>query len=128
MNKRVLVVDDDRAIRSLLQELLEDEAYEVDTASDGLIAWEKLVQQQESYDAILLDLWMSRMNGLQIIQAIQSQQEALLRSLIVVSADRKSIQQALEMGVCHALEKPFDLETILERVALTCHALIPAYA
>lgn len=64
MKKRVLVANDDRTIQSLLQELLEDEAYEVDTASDGLIAWEKLARQSGKYQAILLDIHLPGLNGL----------------------------------------------------------------
>lgn len=70
MNKRVLVVDDNQTIRSLLQELLEDEAYEVDTAPDGFIAWEKLAQQPGKYEAILLDMHLPGLDGLQLLQAL----------------------------------------------------------
>jgi CheY-like chemotaxis protein len=71
MEKRILVVDDDRDMQALLQDLLASEAYEVDTAHDGLIALEKLVHRRERYELILLDLTMPRMNGLQLIQVLQ---------------------------------------------------------
>lgn len=117
MSKRVLVVDDDQAIRDLLQEVLIDEAYEVDTAHDGLKAWEKLTRHPGSYQVILLDVRMPRLDGLQLFQIVQKQQQALVPSIILLSSDNESIHQALNMGVCHALEKPFDLAVFLELVA-----------
>jgi DNA-binding response OmpR family regulator len=121
MNKRILVVDDDYNIRSVLQEVLEEEAYEVDTASDGFIAWNKLTLQPGKYDVILLDIHMPRLNGLQLIQELQNQQKETSLSVVVLSSDEEAIQQALHMGVCHALKKPFDLEAILALISNMCH-------
>jgi CheY-like chemotaxis protein len=117
MSNRILVVDDDQTICDLLQEVLEEEAYEVDTASDGLIAWEKLVQKPGSYKAILLDIRMPRLDGLQLLQILREQQQISLPSVVVLSSDYDGIQQAIGMGACHALEKPFDLEAILAMVS-----------
>lgn len=117
MSKRIFVVDNDQTIRIILQELLEDEAYEVDTASDGLIAWEKLTQWPGSYEVILLDMQMPRMDGLQLIRQLRNRQGRVLDSIIVMSADYEAIQDAGNMGVCHAVTKPFDLEAILEMVS-----------
>ena len=122
MNKRVLVVDDDQTIRALLQELLEDEAYEVDTAQDGFMAWEKLTRQPGTYEAILLDMHLPGLDGLHLLQALQEQQEALLRAVIVLSSDSDAMRQAFAIGVCHGLQKPFDLEAVLSLVD-TCQAL-----
>ena len=56
MRKCILVIDDDQTLRSLIQELLEDEAYKVDTAIDGLDALEQLDHQWNVYDILLLDI------------------------------------------------------------------------
>jgi len=117
MNKRILVADDDLAIRSLLRELLE-EAYEVETASDGLVAWERLSRHPGSYEAIVLDMHMPRMNGLQLIQTLREQQGVVMHSVIALSSDSEALQQAAGMGVSHMLEKPFDLEAVLALVAV----------
>jgi CheY-like chemotaxis protein len=116
MNRRILVVDDDHNIRSMLQAFLEDEAYEVDTASDGLVAWEKLAHQREGYEAILLDLSMPRLGGLQLIRALQSQGERFWLPIIALSGDQGALQQAAEMGIHRALVKPFDLEAVLDLI------------
>ncbi len=120
MKKRILVVDDDRDMQALLQDLLESEAYEVDTAHDGLLALEKLVHRRERYEVILLDLTMPRMNGLQLIQVLRQQEEACLRNIIVVSGNQDAMQQATWLGIRFYLAKPFDLETLLDLVS-TCY-------
>jgi two-component system alkaline phosphatase synthesis response regulator PhoP len=119
MCKRILVVDDDLQIRSLLQALLESEGYYVDTASDGQSAWEKLNHHPGIYEAVLLDVCMPRMDGLQLIQMLWQQKAVWTRSLIVLSANSEALQQATRMGVCHVLEKPFDLDAVLALVS-TC--------
>jgi two-component system response regulator (stage 0 sporulation protein F) len=116
MNKHILVVDDDEGIRSLLQDLLESETYIVDTASDGLIALDKITHQQTMYEAIVLDLTMPSMNGLQLIQILQQREEACLHSIIVLSSDHDALQQAISLGIRHYLTKPFDLEMLLNSV------------
>ena len=119
MNKHILVVDDDTHMRSMLQIVLESEAYVVDTASDGLSALDKIIHQQAMPEVILLDLAMPRMNGLQLIEALRQHEEAWLDSIIVLSGDLDALQQAIELGIRRCLEKPFDLETLLVLVS-TC--------
>lgn len=122
MRQRILVVDDDQNIRSILRELLEDERYEVDTATDGLMALEKLDRQWGRYEAVLLDVSMPQMDGLQLIQLLRQQTEAWLQSIVVLSADHDALSQAVRMGICHVLVKPFDLEAVLAQVS-DCHSL-----
>ncbi|GHO88522.1 response regulator [Dictyobacter formicarum] len=116
MGKRILVVDDDQALRSVIQELLEEEAYEVDTAIDGVDAFDHLDHQRNVYDVILLDLTMPRLNGLQFLHKIQEHDSTLLRSIIALSGDGEALQQAAGMGVCSTQKKPFDLEVLLALV------------
>src|ERR1700738_727737 len=99
MRKRILVVDDDQALRSLIQELLEEEAYEVETAIDGLDALDHLDHQRNAYDVILLDGMMPRLNGLQFLQKVQEHEPTLLRSIIALSADEEALQQSACMGI-----------------------------
>jgi CheY-like chemotaxis protein len=113
IKRHILVVDDDAGIRSMLQVVLESEGYVVDTASDGLIALDKLIHQQALPAVILLDLHMPRMNGLQLIEALRQQEAACLDSIIVLSGDVDALQQASRLGIRRCLAKPFDLETLL---------------
>ena len=113
MRKRILVVDDDHELRSLMQELLEEEAYEVETAIDGLDAFDHLDYRRNVYDVILLDLMMPRLNGLQFLQKIQEHDPALLRAIIALSADEEALQQSAGMGIGTRLQKPFDPDVLL---------------
>ena len=121
MNKHILVIDDDVHMRSMLQMVLESEAYVVDTASDGLSALDKIVHQQAMPGVILLDLHMPGMHGLQLIAALRQQEAACLDSIIVLSADQDALQEACRLGIRRCLPKPFDLEALLELVS-TCVA------
>lgn len=116
VRKRIFIVDDDHVLRALIQELLEDEGYEVDTAVDGLEALEQLDRQRKVYDALLLDLMMPRLDGLQFLQKVQQRDLTPLRSIIALSGDEGALQQAASMGICNTLKKPFDLEVLLELI------------
>ena len=65
MAKKTIVVDDDLFIRELYIEVLRDEGFEVDSATNGVDALTKL--QNGGYDVILLDVMMPKMNGLQVL-------------------------------------------------------------
>ncbi|GHO60523.1 hypothetical protein KSB_89980 [Ktedonobacter robiniae] len=96
--------------------------YEVETATDGLMALEKLDRQWGRYETVLLDVNMPQMDGLQLIQILRQQTEAWLQSIVVLSTDHDALCQAVRMGICHVLAKPFDLETVLAQVS-SCHSL-----
>ena len=107
--------------------MLQSEGYEVDTASDGQLAWEKLIQQPGTYEAVLLDLQMPRMDGLHLMRALREQESGWATPLLVMSANREALQQAVESGGCQVLEKPFDLAAVLALIdsCLACHAEHP---
>lgn len=113
MRKRILVVNDDQTLRSLIQKLLEEEAYEVDTAIDGVDALDHLGHHWNMYHIILLDLTMPRLNGLQFLQKVQVQDSTLFPSIIVMSEDEEALQQAAGMGIGNMLKKPFDPDVLL---------------
>lgn len=120
MEKRILVVDDDWDICTCMRELLENERFVVETASDGLDALEQIrcqCCQQERYNVILLDLTMPRMNGLQLIHVLRDQKAVLLDSIIVLSGDEDARWEARGLGIRHCLAKPFDLDVVLEVIA-----------
>ena len=117
MNKHILVIDDNAHMRSILQEVLENEAYVVDTAGDGLIALDKITRQQAMPEVILLDLNLPRMNNLQLIEVLRQREDVRLDSIIVISKDMDALQQTNRLGVRCYLAKPFDLETLLELVS-----------
>lgn len=68
MAKKILIVDDDQYIRELYIEVLKDEKYDVDSAEDGVLGVDKILNKK--YDLILLDIMMPRLDGLGVLQKL----------------------------------------------------------
>ena len=112
--RRVLVVDDDRAIRGFVAEVLKDEGYEVKTAGDGSEAL--AVSREWRPDLIVLDLMMPNMDGW-AFRARQRQLDALADVPVVVTSAATTLRtnrQALEP--CVLLAKPFELDDLIGAV------------
>lgn len=109
MNK-IMVVDDEKNIRIMLKRVLSGDQYEIDEAVNGLEALQKIAQ--EKYDAILLDLKMPEMNGLQVIDKIK---EMDITTPIIMMSAYGTIPEAVEamkLGAVDYLIKPFDLDEL----------------
>ncbi|HEX2121381.1 MAG TPA: response regulator [Thermoanaerobaculia bacterium] len=113
--RRILVIDDDLAIRVLLQAVLKRMKFEVDLAEDGAAGLERL-QQNGGFDLILLDLMMPRLNGYEFIEQIGKQYSAAERPHIVVftAAGKRGVDKIPPSAVCNSILKPFDLDTFIE--------------
>jgi signal transduction histidine kinase/HD-like signal output (HDOD) protein/ActR/RegA family two-component response regulator len=110
----VLVVDDEEALQNILSETLSQEGYEVDLASDGLEALEKL--SSGNYDVMLLDLRMPHKEGMDVLRSVRKSNPAL--PVIVVSglARDEDFAQAEKAGAFACIKKPFDTEQLLGTV------------
>jgi CheY-like chemotaxis protein len=116
---RVLVVDDEPVIRDLLQDLLVDAGCVVACASNGLVALEILDDWQP--DVILLDLMMPVMDGFTFARACRSAHPRSVASILVMSAATDVVAAASGLGVDGWIQKPFDVEQIVELIGR--HAL-----
>ena len=116
--RRILVIDDDLAIRVLLQAVLRRMHFEVDLAEDGAVGLEKL-QQNGGFDLILLDLMMPRVNGYEFIQKIGETYSKEQRPHIVVftAAGKRGVEKIPRDAVCNSILKPFDLDKFIEIIA-----------
>lgn len=113
---RVLVVEDDDAIRHAISILLSDEGYRVTGAADGREALEAL-EDGDPPAVILLDMTMPGMNGLEF-RAEQLRHDDLARIPVVLcTADDRAREKARDLGVVETLPKPFEPETLLAIVA-----------
>jgi CheY-like chemotaxis protein len=114
--KRVLVVDDEEAIRVTVAEALEDEGYAVATAQNGA---EALVLVRTTMPhGILLDLMMPILDGWGFLQACRQEQLCAQTPVLVMSAYRKLAEAApSELRVQRFFPKPFELEELIEAVA-----------
>ncbi|MGO3328015.1 response regulator transcription factor [Gordonia sp. (in: high G+C Gram-positive bacteria)] len=111
---RILVVDDDRAVRESLRRSLTFNGYTVDTAGDGLEALEKVIADRP--DLLVLDVMMPRLDGLEVCRRLRSAGDDL--PILVLTA-RDSVSErvsGLDAGADDYLPKPFALEELLARL------------
>lgn len=109
----VLVVDDDRAIRGLVETVLVDEGYAVATAENGQHALEVLTSVKP--EVILLDIFMPVMNGPDFAAAYR-QTPGPHAPIVVITAGLDGVQKAKEIAADGLLTKPFDLQDLLAAV------------
>jgi DNA-binding response OmpR family regulator len=114
--RRILVIDDDLAIRVLLQAVLKRMKFEVELAEDGAVGLEKL-KHDGSYDLVLLDLMMPRVNGYEFIEQV-SKDYADERPHIIVftAAGKRGVEKIPANAVCNSILKPFDLEKFIDMI------------
>jgi two-component system response regulator MprA len=111
---RILVVDDDRAVRESLRRSLSFNGYTVETASDGMEALDTI--KSERPDAVVLDVMMPRLDGLEVCRRLRSTGDDL--PILVLTA-RDSVSErvsGLDAGADDYLPKPFALEELLARL------------
>ncbi|WP_137938557.1 response regulator [Chitinivorax sp. B] len=118
-NGHLLIVDDEPFNLEILTEYLEDAGYQVSAAEDGMAAWEALQQDDQEFDAVLLDRMMPRMNGMELLTKIKA--ETRFETLPVVMQTAMgapdSVREGLLAGAYYYLTKPFERETLLAIVA-----------
>lgn len=103
---RVLVVDDEEEIRKILSNILEKEGFEVITATDGEQAMQKICS--DIPDAVLLDVRMPGLNGMEVLKKIKSIEENLPVVLVTAYTDIHQAVEAMKEGAFNYLAKPFD--------------------
>jgi CheY-like chemotaxis protein len=117
--KKILVVDDDDAIRTMVERVLRREKYEVESARDGFEAIEKLARGD--YATVLLDLMMPRVDGHGVLQFLDQEPSAPKARVIVMTANLQSAgETATARPVFRVLSKPFDMQQLVTHVR-DCH-------
>ena len=110
---RILVVEDDDAIRALLIAALAREPFPVDAAADGAAALQ-LAAERDDYAVIVLDLMMPRLNGFEFLEAFYRLERQTRPVVIVVTAFDDGKIAKLDAGQVHAvIRKPFDVTTVV---------------
>lgn len=108
---KILVIDDERAIRNTLKEILEYENHEVDSAEDGPSGVELF--QKGNYEAVLCDIKMPQMDGIEVLEKLQ---EISAETPVIMISGHGNIDTAVEAikkGAFDFIEKPLDLNRIL---------------
>ncbi len=112
---RVLVVDDERAVRDSLRRALELEGYDVELAADGEEALERLAQNGEP-DAVVLDILMPKMDGLEVCRRLRREGHRLPVLMLTArdEVENRVVGPGVEPG--DSVTKPFALEELLARL------------
>jgi two-component system response regulator MprA len=116
---RVLVVDDEPMVRDTLGQVLTDEGYVVDVAVDGEDALDHVHAARP--DAILLDLMMPGMNGRQFLQALRNDAKFEQVPVLIMTAVHGLEVNLASIGASEVVEKPFNVEDLLNKVALAVY-------
>jgi CheY-like chemotaxis protein len=117
---RILVVDDDALLRSSVAAVLTDEGYDVELAGDGVDALAKIHSCPP--DVILLDVLMPRMNGKALLETLHSSPEtAGIPVLVMTALHGFESHRTIELGATDLVEKPFDVDELLNKVALAVY-------
>ena len=118
---RVLVVDDEPAIRALVAKIVDRAGYPVDSARDGAEAIEKL--ESQDYSVVVLDLMMPNVDGYALIEYVKSR-PGVRPAIIVISAGDSAALRRLDGSVVHSiLRKPFDIDVLGDLIAAAARSM-----
>lgn len=108
---KILIVDDERAIRNSLKEILGDEGYDVDVAEDGPSALAKV--DKEKFDVIFCDIKMPGMDGTEVLEKIVA--DGVDSAVVMISGhgDIETAVECIKKGAFDFIQKPLDLNRIL---------------
>ncbi|WP_026709060.1 response regulator transcription factor [Flavobacterium frigidarium] len=112
----ILIVEDEVGIVKFLQQGLQEEGYIITTASNGLMGLE--YTQKTSFDLILLDWMLPKMNGLEVCKAIREKDDT---TPIIFLTAKDTVQETIEglkAGANDYMKKPFSFEELIERIKI----------
>ncbi|HOP07812.1 MAG TPA: response regulator [candidate division Zixibacteria bacterium] len=112
---RVLVVDDEDIVLSLVRDALEEEEFQVETASNGQTALE--LAQSFVPDLIITDIRMPKMDGIELVRKAREAQPELVVIFMTGYANLNSAKEAIKQGAFEYIMKPFELMEIRQAVA-----------
>ena len=111
---RILIIDDEKAIRHTLKEILEFEDYQVDQAEDGPAGLDLLIQQK--YDVVLCDIKMPKMDGLEVLERARTLAPDATFIMVSAHGNIETAVDATKKGAFDFIAKPLDLNRLLVTV------------
>lgn len=114
VQKRILIVDDDDEIRELLEFDVRSSGYFVDSASNGLDGLNKALNN--TYDLILLDVMMPKMNGFDVCKNIRQAKLSIPILMLTAKGTIEDKTSGFDCGADDYLVKPFDIQEVLLRI------------
>ena len=114
MTRRLLIVEDDLALRTGLRDSFAGEGYDVCTAADGHQARAEL--RERSFDLVILDLMLPGPGGLEILRELRARDEHTPVLVLTARSDENDKVLGLELGADDYVTKPFGLRELIARV------------
>jgi DNA-binding NtrC family response regulator len=115
--KRILIIEDDDEMRSLLKDFIEEEGYEADSVEKGTYAFRKLMT--DSFDLIITDIRMPGYSGLEILPELKRLQPGIPIIVITAFGSEEVYRKALLRGAYAYLEKPIHFYKLKELIQKT---------
>ncbi len=113
---KVLLVDDEEELQSILARSLEEESFVVQSATDGDIAINLIrseLEHGDRYDLVLLDIKMPTVDGFEVLRFIRKNVPETKVIMITAYADVRNAIESLRLGATGFISKPYDLDDIL---------------
>lgn len=110
----ILVIDDEPGIRATVKDILEDEGYRAIVAEDGPTGLDAL--RHDSIDVVVLDVWLPRMGGIDVLKAIKADHPAVEVIVISGHASIDMAVNAVKLGAFDFIEKPLSIERLITAV------------
>ncbi len=114
VQKKVMIADDDPGILDAVEAMLEFGGYEVSSTANGATVLEI---RSDLPDLLLLDIWMSGTDGRDVCKQLKAQEFTKNMPIIMISASTELENSAKEAGADDFLEKPFDMEELLNKIS-----------
>src|SRR5207253_8084007 len=112
--KTILVVDDEKPQRDILQEILTSAGYDVTSAASGEAALK--FAKERSFDLVLTDLKMTGMDGIELLKHLMALDSAILVIVLTAHGSIDTAIDALRRGAFDYLQKPFDRDVLIETI------------
>lgn len=113
---RVLIVDDDRSLLDQLRQILKSQRYEVETASNGEEALDKMFEAP--FDLVVLDIMMPKIDGLAVLEKVRKASVETPVLLLTAKGDAADKVKGLDRGADDYLAKPFSMDELLARIRM----------
>jgi len=119
--KSILVVDDEKSQREILEMILSDEGYDVTTASSGEAAMKFVADRH--FDLVLTDLKMTGMSGLELLKELTNFDKSIIVILLTAHGSVDSAVDSMRLGAFEYLQKPYDREKLLDTISRALNSL-----
>jgi len=108
---KLLVVDDEDTLRTIIKDQLELHGFDVDTAEDGMQALESMNTKQ--YDVVLLDIRMPGVDGMEVLRTIRGKNRAEKVIMLTAVDELKVAKDSLLLGANDFMTKPYDIKNLV---------------